>query len=186
MAVSTAFGVGWTGDPLRAGAGLDLEPGLGGTGGGTLGAWTGAGVVEDFNDFAGTAEAGFFAGAEALGVVVDFRAGLAVGAAVFKVVAVGAAAAGFWALLKGVFSAGCCFAIALADDAGVAFAFLEEVFVLSATEATEDLAEAGEGAAVAVPAGVVELAGLVATGLPNLAVGLEFPLTDDGLVFAIR
>ena len=55
-----------------------------------------------------------------------------------------------------------------------------------ATEATEDLAEAGEGAAVAVPAGVVELAGLVATGLPNLAVGLEFPLTDDGLVFAIR
>lgn len=175
--LSAAFGAGWAGDALGVGEGLVLGDGLGGTGGGTLAGWA-AGAGVDFNDFAGpvAAATGFFAGA---GAGADFRAGFVAGAQVFEAVT----GAGFTVLLAGFLSAGLA-AAALAVVATGAFAFLGVVFVLSATEATDDLAEAGAADVVAEAVG--DAAGLLAAGLLNLAALLELPLTDDGFVLVIR
>jgi len=167
-----------------------LAAGLGGTGGATLAAVAGGALAAGGLATGAVLEATttFLAGAEAGAAAlpadddVCLRADLGAGVALAVV-----APAVFRFLLAGglgpVFSA-TGLTPALAAVAGADFGALADDLLLSPTEATDDLAEAGAGAAAGVLDGVEFV--FPAAGLANLAAGLELPLAAAGPVLATR
>lgn len=168
---------------------LLLAAGLGGTGGATFvavvaGAAAGAGlatgaVLEATTTFLAGAGVGAAVPAdEGVGLRADLGAGAALEAG---------ALADFRFLLAGVL--GLCFSAAgltpaLAVAAVADFGALADDLVLSATEATEDLAEAGAGEAAGAADGAAAV--FPAAGLADLTAGLELPLVAPGPVLATR